>query len=117
MYNTVYFRCNSSFYEGIKIKPIEHLVVEVAIFTQDNIEEDNIEDRVPPLLWPSFLKETSPIFVMSLFPYEDVLTKEIGLLIDCLLRRTEKSSWKCLTIVTNMQRQLMQKDVPFQPNL
>ena len=42
------------FYEGIKIKEIEEAVVEdqqsSAIFT------DNTEDRVPPLLWPSFLK-------------------------------------------------------------
>ena len=42
---------------------------------------------------------------MILFPYEDVLTKEIE-----SAEEDRKSSWKCLTIVTKIQRQLMQKD-------
>ena len=37
-----------------------------------------MEDRSPPLLCTSFLKgRLVPFLIMSLFPYEDVLTKEI----------------------------------------
>ena len=68
------------FYEGIKIKPIEHVVVEeqLLLFLLRTILRRTIS-RIEsiPYYGLLFKRETSSSFVMSLFPYEDVLTKEI----------------------------------------